>query len=307
MVRACQYGRVLEVRDLGVEVGGRTIVNGVSFTTRAGDKVGLVGRNGAGKTTLFATLGGERAPSRGTVRAVGALGYLSQDPRRDPVADSTRALSHVLGGRGLAVAEDEIEQLRLKVEADPTEKLIAAYGRAQERFENAGGYRAESEARSIAAGLGVLPSRLDLPLAALSGGERRRLELTRILFAGSDLLLLDEPTNHLDADAKSWLMGFLRTYRGALVVVSHDLALLDQSITRVLHLDRPDDDGVGVLYEHKGTYSHYLVARAEEEERLSKLATPPGSRGDAPGASGRLDARSDRKACACRQGARQAG
>ena len=101
----------------------------------------------------------------------------------------------------------------------------------------------------------------------LSGGERRRVELARILFAGSDVLLLDEPTNHLDSDAKTWLMGFLRAYRGALLVVSHDLDLLDEAITRVLHLDEAQ------LVEYKGTYSQYREARAADEVRLAKLAT----------------------------------
>ena len=97
-------------------------------------------------------------------------------------------------------------------------------------------------------------------------GERRRVELARILFAGSGVLLLDEPTNHLDVDARTWLFGFLRSYRGALLVVSHDIALLDEALTRVLHLDE------GQLHDYKGTYSQYLVARARDEERLAKLA-----------------------------------
>ncbi|HUB69716.1 MAG TPA: ABC-F family ATP-binding cassette domain-containing protein, partial [Acidimicrobiales bacterium] len=113
--------------------------------------------------------------------------------------------------------------------------------------------------------------RLDLPVGALSGGERRRLELARILLAGSDVLLLDEPTNHLDSDAKAWLFGFLRSYRGALLVVSHDLALLDESINRVLHLDH------GRLAEYRGTYSQYREARAQDVARQTKLAGRQGA------------------------------
>ncbi len=125
--------------------------------------------------------------------------------------------------------------------------------------------------RRIAAGLGLTEGRLDLPIDALSGGERRRVELARILFAGSELLLLDEPTNHLDNDAKEWLVGFLKQYRGALLVVSHDLDLLDSSITRVLHLND------GELVEYRGTYSQYVTARAADEERLTRLATRQGA------------------------------
>ncbi len=112
----------------------------------------------------------------------------------------------------------------------------------------------------------------------LSGGERRRVELARILFAGSDVLLLDEPTNHLDSDAKNWLVGFLRSYRGALLVVSHDIELLDEAITRVLHLDE------GKLVEYKGTYSQYREARAADEVRLAKVADrqQPRSSGSPP-------------------------
>src|SRR6202012_3131676 len=134
-------------------------------------------------------------------------------------------------------------------------------------FASQGGYAAESEVRQIVAGLGLGSDRIDRPLGVLSGGERRRVELARILFAGSEVLLLDEPPNHLDSDAKSWLMGFLRAYRGALLVVSHDLDLLDEAITRVLHLDEAR------LVEYKGTYSQYREARAADEVRLAKLAT----------------------------------
>ena len=136
-----------------------------------------------------------------------------------------------------------------------------------------GGYSAESEARSIAAGLGLKEDRLDLALGVLSGGERRRVELARILFAGSDMLLLDEPTNHLDIDAKTWLLNFLRNYKGALLVISHDLELLDEAITRVIHLDRPDEDDTGMVYEYRGTYTQYKRSRAEDESRAEKKAS----------------------------------
>jgi ATPase subunit of ABC transporter with duplicated ATPase domains len=263
---------VLSVRDVVVEIGGKTIVDGVTFQVRGGDKVGLVGRNGAGKTTLFKTLGGAMAPKSGQIRREGATGYLSQDPRQEPVPDDTNCLAHVLSGRGLDDAVANLEKLRLMLEEDPSERNIARFSDAQEQFENDGGYAAESEVRRLVDGLGLRDDRLELTLGALSGGERRRLELARILFGGNDLLLLDEPTNHLDADARDWLLRFLRSYRGALLVISHDLDLLDEAITRVIHLDREEEDAVGAIVEYKGTYSQYLRARSQDEERLAKVA-----------------------------------
>lgn len=258
---------VLEARHLQVEVGGRVTLEDASFMVRAGDKVGLVGRNGAGKTSLLKVLGGENPPTAGTVTVQGRLGFLTQDPRALRHVSHSSGLSHVLSGRGLDDAADRLEKLRLAMEESPSERTISRYSRAEEHFAALNGYAAESEVRQLAAGLGLTPGRLDLPLRVLSGGERRRVELARILFAGSDVLMLDEPTNHLDSDAKTWLMSFLRDYRGALLVVSHDLDLLDESITRVLHLDD------GELVEYKGTYSQYQEARKADEERRRKLAS----------------------------------
>ena len=255
-----------------MEVGGRQIVDGVSFTVMPKDKVGLVGRNGAGKTSLFKVLGGAAESSAGQIWRRGGFGYLPQDPRIAGLLDGRTAVTHVLSGRGIDEQLERIEKLRLSMEEDPSSRNVARFSRAQEQFELAGGYAAESEARSIMSGLGLPDDRMELPIGVLSGGERRRVELARILFAGSDLLLLDEPTNHLDVDAKAWLLNFMRSYRGALLVISHDLDLLDEAITRVLHLDRPYEDSVGTLVEYKGTYSQYRAARAKDEERLSKVA-----------------------------------
>jgi ATPase subunit of ABC transporter with duplicated ATPase domains len=281
---------MLQVRGLRVEVGGRTVVEGATFSVRAGEKVGLVGRNGAGKTSMLSVLAGETVPAAGAALRRGALGYLRQEARptaglgagRDgaPLRRGDRgsgpgrgddigltAMGHVLAGRGLDEAAVRMEKLRLAIEEDPSDRNVSRFSRAEDAFAMAGGYAAESEVRRIVAGLGLPADRVDLPLEVLSGGERRRVELARILFAGSDLLLLDEPTNHLDTDAAAWLMGFLRSYRGALLVVSHDLALLDEAITRILHLDE------GHVVAYKGTYSQYRAARQRDEERQAKLAT----------------------------------
>jgi ATPase subunit of ABC transporter with duplicated ATPase domains len=249
-----------------VEVGGRLVVEEATFTVRAGDKVGLVGRNGAGKTSMLNVLAGARPPAGGRVLRQGALGFLPQDPRMDGAEAGTTALAHVLSGRGLDEAIIRLEKLRLRMDEQPSEDNVARFSRAEASYADAGGYAAEPEARRIAAGLGLAADRLDLPVTVLSGGERRRVELARILFGGSDVLMLDEPTNHLDNDARTWLLSFLRKYRGALLVISHDLELLDESITRVLHLDE------GTVVEYKGTYSQYREARLRDEERMARLA-----------------------------------
>ena len=257
---------VLHARDLTVEVGGTPLLSGASFTVRAGEKVGLVGRNGAGKTSLLRVLSGEAAPASGAVSGRGRLGYLPQEPRPEGAGVDSTALSHLLAGRGLDQASRRLEKLRLAVEEQPSPRNVARFSRAEDAFRDQGGYGAEAEGRRILAGLGLGPDRPGLPLAVLSGGERRRVELARILFAGSEVLLLDEPTNHLDNDAKAWLMGFLRSYRGALVVVSHDLVLLDRALSRVLHLDQ------GTLVSYKGSFSQYLTERRRDEGRRARMA-----------------------------------
>ena len=256
---------MLQVRELEVEVGGRVTLTGGSFSVRAGDKVGLVGLNGAGKTSLLRVLAGQNSPARGLVSRRGGVGYVPQNPRPRSAAE-VRAVTHVLSGRGLDRAAERLAGLQERLEHDHSPQSVERFSEAEERFRQAGGYSADAEARRILAGLGLALDRADLPLGVLSGGERRRVEIARVLFQDSELLLLDEPTNHLDVDAKSWLMSFLRGYRGGLLVVSHDLELLDSAITRVLHLE---DAG---LIEYKGTYSQYLQARRLDRQRREKQA-----------------------------------
>jgi ATPase subunit of ABC transporter with duplicated ATPase domains len=263
--RQVTIASVLQVRNLAIDVAARRVLSDASFTVAPGDKVGLVGRNGAGKTSLLKVLAGEDDPAAGLVLRRGTLGYVPQNPRPRAEAALT-ALSHVLSGRGLDKAATRLSELHLRLEKDHSLANVERFSEAEERYRLDGGYSSESDARRITAGLGLKPDRVDMPLSVLSGGERRRVELARVLFADADLLLLDEPTNHLDSDAKSWLMGFLVDYRGSVIVVSHDLILLDEAITRVLHLD------AGKMREYRGTYSQYQAARRLEEKRLTSLA-----------------------------------
>ena len=210
----------------------------VSFRVAAGDKVGLVGRNGSGKTTLTKVLAGEAVPASGSVQVTGSVGYLPQDPRTgDP---GVPARERILSARGLdAVVRRlrEAEAAMASDEADVRDRAMRRYERADAELHAGGGYSAEAEAAQIASSLGIEDRLLNQPLRTLSGGQRRRVELARILFSGAETLLLDEPTNHLDADSIVWLRDFLQAYRGGLVVISHDTALLETTVNRVLHLD----------------------------------------------------------------------
>ncbi len=258
---------MLIARDVGIEVGDRTLLVGGSFTLHPGDKVGLVGANGAGKTTLMRVLVGYVAPREGSVLRSGNLGYFSQEAALpDLERPDMTALERVLAARGIGALLRRIEEARRKVErfdGDKRDRAIANMARLQDQFDAAGGYVAEAEAKQTAAAIGIGNDQLDQPVATMSGGQRRRVELARILFAETDIMLLDEPTNHLDLDAKTWLMDYLTAYRGALMVVSHDLPLLDEAITEVLSLEG------AILEPYRGNYSYFLTER--ERRRAQRL------------------------------------
>ncbi|MDH4172035.1 MAG: ATP-binding cassette domain-containing protein, partial [Acidimicrobiia bacterium] len=204
---------MLVVRDLRIEVGPRVLLEGASFSVQAGDKVGLVGRNGAGKTTLMRTLVGYQPPASGTVVRSPNLGYFSQEAvLPDLEHPDATALERILSAREIGAMQRKIEETRRKIErleGDARDRAIARYARLQDEFDAKGGYVAEAEAKRTAANLGIDNDDLSQPVATMSGGQRRRVELARILFAETDVMLLDEPTNHLDLDAKAWLMDYL--------------------------------------------------------------------------------------------------
>ena len=258
---------MITAHQLEVRAGARLLMENVSFRVAAGDKIGLVGRNGAGKTTLTKILAGEALPASGKVTASGSVGYLPQDPRTgDP---EVIAKDRILSARGL---DDVVRRLR-NAEADMgsddpavRDKGMRRYERADAELHAGGGYAAEAEAAQIAASLGIEDRILKQPLRTLSGGQRRRVELARILFSGAETLLLDEPTNHLDADSIVWLREFLKSHKGGLIVISHDVALLETTVNKVLHLDA----NRGEIDVYNMGWKAYLTQRETDERRRKR-------------------------------------
>ena len=259
---------VIVVRGVAIEAGIRRLISDVSFSLQPGSKVGLVGPNGAGKTTLLRCLAGESSPAEGSILATGVVGYLSQEAAlRELDHDRVTALERVLMARDIGLLERRMEDVRLEMAAasgTDRDRLIRRFSRLEDEFTVRGGYVAKAEAKRFASALGIGNDELEQPVATMSGGQRRRVELARILFADTDTLLLDEPTNHLDLDAKAWLMDFLAAYKGALLVVSHDLPLLDEAITTVLSV------ADGRVDAFRGNYSHFLEERDRRTEQRRK-------------------------------------
>ena len=266
---------VLLVRDVRIEVGVRVLLEEASFTVQAGDQVGLVGRNGAGKTTLMKALIGYTSPAGGTITKSGRVAYFSQTAALDQLDDPEEtAIERILSARDVGDMQRRIERARQRIdttEGPDQEKAISTFSRLNDEFESKGGFKLEADAKAIASAIGIENEDIDQTVESMSGGQRRRVELARILFMESDIMLLDEPTNHLDIDAKTWLMDYLASYKGGLLVVSHDLPLLDESITSVLSLEN------GALEFYRGNYSHFVDEREKrrvqrERERKTQLA-----------------------------------
>lgn len=248
-----------------MRVGARLLLEHVTLRVAAGDRVGLVGRNGAGKTTLTKVLAGEGQPTGGVVTRTGTVGYLPQDPRTGDLEVFAR--DRILSARGL---DETLRRLRAAeagmADAEHRERAMRRYANAEADFLAAGGYAAESEAAAIATSLGLPTRVLEQPLRTLSGGQRRRIELARILFSGAETLLLDEPTNHLDADSIVWLREYLMKYSGGLIVISHDVHLVDAVVNKVFYLDA----NRCVIDVYNMGWKAYLTQREADERRRKR-------------------------------------
>ena len=261
---------MIVVQDLALRIGDRELIAPTSFRVAPGMRIGLVGRNGAGKTTLTRLLAGEEhsaLETTGQISRTDTVGYLPQDPRTGDLTQTTR--DRVLSARGIDAVLKRIRRAEKEMSTGTgakRDKAMERYIRLDAEFTASGGWAAESEAARVMANLG-LPNRvLDQPLETLSGGQRRRVELARILFSGARTLLLDEPTNHLDADSVAWLREYLRTYSGGLVVISHDVSLVRDVVNNVFYLDA----NRAVLDQYHLGWDAYLKAREDDEKRRKK-------------------------------------
>ena len=258
---------VISVQNLELRAGARLLMEEVTFRIDKGDKIGLVGRNGAGKTTMTKVLAGLNLPADGTITRSGSIGYLPQDPKVDDM--SQLAKDRILSARALDGVARKMRQAQDDMASeDPTvrAKGMRRYDRLEAEFIAGGGYAAESEAAVITSNLDLPERVLSQPLSTLSGGQRRRVELARILFSNADTMLLDEPTNHLDADSILWLRDFLKNFSGALLVISHDVELMELVVNRVFYLDA----NRCVIDQYNMGWKNYLMQREQDEHRRKR-------------------------------------
>ena len=248
------------------------LLKDASFRLLPGEKVALVGPNGAGKTTMLKILAGDMFPAGGSLVRPDHFSWLQQDVQARPEDADRLSYDHLLSASPLTEMAEQLKEWQDRIEkagidlgagvegADEVlDRAITKFTNLEERYRTLGGYQVESEAERIAAGVGLDEETLLRAVGTLSGGQRRRLELARLLLAGGDLLILDEPTNHLDVEAKSWVMDFLRKVKSTVLVVSHDIELMDSSIDRVLALEAAQ------IEQYKGTYTEFLKQREERE------------------------------------------
>ncbi|GHO54275.1 ABC-F family ATP-binding cassette domain-containing protein [Ktedonobacter robiniae] len=261
---------MLQVNHLQLSYGARLILNDVSFTVAPGEKAGLIGVNGAGKSSLLKIVAGQQEADSGTIARPRTFGYLSQDiAHEEGTAGNGTVRDFIFNSTGLDRAIEQYEQLSGQIASaagDELETLLEHFSLAQEALERLGYYEADARCEELIAGLNIGGLTLDRSVNTLSGGQKTKLALVRLLFQSPELLLLDEPTNFLDVEAAGWLMEFLQDYRGALLIISHDLDLLDRSITKILRLNEFSH----VLEEYKGTYTHYLSVTGDALALLEK-------------------------------------
>lgn len=263
---------MLQVNHISLAYGPRLILDDVSFTVGPGEKAGLIGVNGAGKSSLLKIVADLLEADKGSISRPRSFGYLAQDIAHETsVEEGTTVREFIFSSTGLAKALREYEELATQLGQGngDLEYILQRFEQAQNALDRLGYYDADSRSEQLIAGLNLGGITLDRRVQTLSGGQKTKLALVRLLFQSPELLLLDEPTNFLDVEAAAWLMEFLEDYRGALLIISHDLDLLDKSITKVLRLN----EFTHKLEEYRGTYSNYLTITGDALALMEKTKT----------------------------------
>lgn len=250
---------VLKINGLSKSFGIKTVFENVSFEVRSGERIGLVGANGAGKTTLLRCLMGQEDYDKGSVStSPGAvIGYLRQDFNYE---SQTLREEMELAWKDVLYYKDKLAELARKLETSHDEELVAAYGRTEERFEYLGGYDYEATTRKILTGLGFSDADWDRDIHGFSGGQKVRINLAAAFVHHPDFLFLDEPTNHLDMGMLEWLEEYLRSYRGGILMASHDRYFLDATTTGIIDLENHQ------THTYRGNYTQFTKVKALNEE-----------------------------------------
>jgi len=252
---------LFRLSDIWKSYGGTEILKGVSFQVNPSEKVGLVGRNGAGKTTVFRVITAQESADEGEVIKMNGLKMGLLDQHVDFGEAETVHTAALSAFKEIHDIEAEMRRLEKTMETDHSEAVLHKYADLQTAFEQADGFSYAAKAEAVLLGMGFAPDKWSDDVRTLSGGQKNRLGMVRLLLSNADVMLLDEPTNHLDVDAVEWLEEFLQTYEKTYVVISHDRYFLDRTTNRVIEMDR----GVAVTY--KGNYSKYLEERELRREQ----------------------------------------
>lgn len=255
---------ILTAERLTKRYGAEKVLEGVSLRIARGDRIALIGPNGCGKSTLLRVLVGQEEPTDGRLhRARGVrLGYLAQEPQLE--GGRTLLAEMLEARREIRELQKALRTLEQQLAEGADEDLLHRYDELLERYRSLGGYEYESEVHKVLAGLGFSPEDEGKPLEHLSGGQRARAALAKLLLEGPDLLLLDEPTNHLDLQALEWLEEYLQGWKGGFVIASHDRFLIDKLAHRIWELE------AGQLTEYPGNYSKYWQIKRERIEHQRK-------------------------------------
>lgn len=298
---------MISVTDFELRIGARELVKPVSFAIPNGVKIGLVGRNGAGKTTMMRLLAGQddrgAAEFSGSINRSGSWAYLPQDTTEP--AEEKNGIERILSVRGIDKLISRIrkaEEEMSTTEGARQQKAMERYVRLDQEFTMSGGWAANSEAYQIADALGLEQHTLEQDLPTLSGGQRRRVELARVLFSGAETLLIDEPTNHLDHDSIIWLRDWIRAYSGGVLMISHDVGLLRDTVGRVFHLDANE----ATLEVYNLGWDAYQEQRRDDERRRRKERANALKKADALQAQGDKMRAKATKAVAAQQMLRRA-